>query len=88
VFRIAKIPLGTNQLRLGESLFLGKETAYGVTVHDCYDDIFHLEAEVIELKEKASVPTGMIGKNAFGETPSFEDIGMRRRAILAIGQQD
>lgn len=82
------LPQGINQLRLGESLFLGKETAYGNKILDCYEDIFLLEAEVIELKEKDSIPKGIIGKNAFGETPTFQDLGIRKRAILAIGQQD
>lgn len=85
---MCRLPQGINQLRLGESLFLGKETAYGNNFLDCYEDVFHLEAEVIELKEKGSVPKGIIGKNAFGETPTFQDLGIRKRAILAIGQQD
>ncbi|WNF36119.1 alanine/ornithine racemase family PLP-dependent enzyme [Bacillaceae bacterium IKA-2] len=83
-----RLPQGINQLRLGESLFLGKETAYGNKILDCYEDVFHLEAEIIELKEKGSVPKGIIGKNAFGKTPTFQDLGIRKRAILAIGQQD
>ena len=34
------------------------------------------------------MPTGKIGKDAFGNTPVFEDKGIRLRAILAIGRQD
>ncbi len=82
------MPKEINQLRLGEALFLGRETAYGNKVDRMYNDIFTLEAEVIELKEKPSVPSGTIGMNAFGEKPTFLDRGIRQRAILAIGEQD
>lgn len=79
---------GINNLRLGESLVLGGETAYGNRIEDTYDDVFQLEAEIIEVKEKPSIPTGEIGKNAFGKVPTFVDKGIRKRIIVAIGQQD
>lgn len=83
-----EIPHGVNQLRLGESLFFGKETAYGKPIEGMYQDLFILEAEVIEVKYKPSYPRGPIGMNAFGEKPVFEDKGIRRRAIVALGEQD
>ncbi|MGX8795550.1 ornithine racemase Orr [Fusibacter sp. JL298sf-3] len=83
-----KMPSKINQLRVGETLVLGRETAYGATLDGTYDDAFILEAEIVELKEKGSVPKGKIGMNAFGETPHFEDRGKILRAIVAIGQQD
>lgn len=83
-----EIPKGVNQLRLGESLFFGKETAYGKHIEGMHNDLFILEAEVIELMHKPSYPKGLIGMNAFGEKPVFEDKGIRRRAIVAIGEQD
>lgn len=79
---------GVNNLRLGESLVLGGETAYGKRIESTYDDVFQLEVEIIEVKEKPSRPIGTIGKNAFGKTPSFVDKGVRKRLIGAIGQQD
>jgi predicted amino acid racemase len=51
-------------------------------------DNFTLSAQIIELKEKPSVPRGKIGHDAFGNKPEFEDKGQRRRAIIAIGRQD
>ena len=83
-----EIPAGINQLRLGESLLLGRETAYGNSIEGMYHDVFLLEAEVVEVKEKPSYPKGIMAKNAFGETPVFVDRGIRRRAIVAIGEQD
>ncbi|GFN35990.1 ornithine racemase Orr [Tepidimicrobium xylanilyticum] len=79
---------GINMLRLGESLVLGLETAYGNRIQDTYDDVFQLVAEIIEVKEKPSLPVGEIGKNAFGKIPRFEDKGIRKRMIVALGKQD
>lgn len=83
-----KLPEGINNLRMGEILVLGRETAYGNLVEGMHDDAFIFEAEIVELKEKNSVPTGEIGMDAFGNVPSFEDKGKRLRAILAVGVQD
>ena len=83
-----EIPDRVNQLRLGESIVLGTESAYGERIEGTYGDVFTYMAEVIELKEKPSVPTGETGMDAFGEKPVFTDRGIRKRAILASGRQD
>jgi predicted amino acid racemase len=83
-----KLPSKINNLRLGEAIFFGRESAYGKDLEGCNQDVVKLEAEIIELKEKNSYPSGDIGVNAFGEKPIFEDKGKMLRAILAIGQQD
>lgn len=82
------IPYGINQLRIGEAIVLGRETAFGDRIPDTYDDVFTLEAQIIELKEKPSVPRGIYGVDAFGERPIFKDRGNMKRAILALGRQD
>ena len=79
---------GINNLRIGEAFLLGRETAYGENIPGTEKDVFTIVAEIIELKDKPTMPTGKIGKNAFGETPEFEDLGIRKSAICAIGQQD
>lgn len=79
---------GINNLRLGESLLLGKESAYGKQIKGTSSTGFCLEAEIIEIKYKPSVPIGKIGKNAFGETPTFKDRGIRKRIICGVGRQD
>ena len=79
---------GINNLRIGEAFLLGRETAYGERVPGTVEGVFTLVAEVIELKKKPTVPKGMVGKNAFGEVPEFEDLGTRTLAICAIGKQD
>lgn len=83
-----EIPKRINQLRLGESIVLGKETAYGERIEGTYEDVFTYLAEIIELKEKPSVPVGETGVDAFGEKPVFTDRGIRKRALLATGKQD
>lgn len=83
-----ELPGKLNQVRLGESIFLGRETAHGDLVKGFFDDVFIVEAKIVELKQKPSFPKGNIGLNAFGEKPNFVDKGMRKRAIVAIGRKD
>lgn len=83
-----RMPEGVNNIRLGESLVLGRETAFGDYLDQMYTDVFTLKAEVIEIKEKPSIPIGTIGMNAFGKVPVFKDKGVMKRAIIAIGAQD
>lgn len=83
-----KIPPGINNLRLGESIVLGRETAFGNFIDYTYNDVFTFETDIIEMKLKPSVPIGQIGMNAFGKVPIFQDRGNRVRAILAAGKQD
>lgn len=79
---------GINNLRIGEAFLLGRETAYGEKIPGTTSHIFQLVAEIIEIKAKPTLPQGIAGKNAFGEPPEFEDRGIRKLAICAIGRQD
>ena len=88
LFDKGEMPEAVNLLRLGEAVVLGRETAFGDVIEGTYTDVFTLEAEIIELKEKDSMPKGTIGMDAFGNHPTFEDKGRMLRAILAIGKQD
>ena len=82
------IPKYINNLRIGEALVLGRETAYGNAIEGLYDDVFTVEAEIIEIKKKPSMPEGLLGMDAFGKKVKFVDQGIIIRAILAIGKQD
>ncbi|MEA3457927.1 MAG: alanine/ornithine racemase family PLP-dependent enzyme [Candidatus Thermoplasmatota archaeon] len=77
-----------SNLRIGEGILLGLETVNRTPIPNTYQDAFVLESEIIELKEKPSLPDGEISQNAFGETPVFEDRGIITRGIVAIGKQD
>jgi predicted amino acid racemase len=82
------VPKGINQLRIGEGIVLGRETSFGHKISGCYSDAFVLKSEIIEIKDKPTVPVGKIGVDAFGEKPRFKDKGIRKRAIAAVGRQD
>ncbi len=83
-----ELPAGINNLRLGESFLLGNDTAYETKLPGTVSDGLILQAEIIELKEKPSLPIGEVGVDAFGEKPYYEDRGIMKRAIIGIGKQD
>jgi len=78
----------SNHIRIGEAIFLGRETAHGAVIKGCVQNAFILEAEVIEVYAKPSLPFGEIGRDSFGNVPKYEDRGIRKRAVVAIGRQD
>ncbi len=77
-----------NNIRLGESILLGCETVSRKAIPGLHTRAFQLVAEVIESKKKPSLPFGEICQDAFGDVPSFQDLGIRQRAIIALGRQD
>lgn len=82
------IPGEINNLRLGDVILFGRESAYFHSYDYLHQDAFILDVEIIEIRNKPSYPIGEIGRNAFGDVPVFEDKGIRRRAICALGRQD
>ncbi len=82
------LPREINGYRLGESIILGTDTTNNRAFPFLRQDTFTLEAEIIELKTKPSVPHGKIGRDAMGRVPIFEDLGNRLKAIVAMGEQD
>ncbi len=77
-----------NDLRLGESILLGREPLHRQPIDGLHTDAITLVAEVIESKVKPSQPTGEIAQTAFGEKPPAADRGLISQTILAIGRQD
>jgi predicted amino acid racemase len=77
-----------NHLRIGESIYLGRETLCRTAIPELFTDAFTFVSEVIESKIKPSVPYGETGQDAFGNRPQFQDRGQIRRAILGVGSQD
>lgn len=77
-----------NNLRLGESILLGRETVNRKEIPGMHTGAFKLIAEVIESKKKPSLPYGENCQDAFGNIPHFLDRGTRLRAIIALGKQD
>ena len=77
-----------NNLRLGESILLGREPLRREPIHGLHTDAITLVAEVIELKAKPSRPWGTIEQTAFGKKRPVTDRGCISQTILAIGHQD
>lgn len=85
---IERAAVRIDNLRLGESIFLGCEPLYRQPIEGLHTDAIQLVTEVIESKFKPSQPTGMMAQTAFGESALLDDRGTVRQAILAIGMQD
>lgn len=83
-----EMPARVNQVRVGEGILLGVDSAGNWPLPCPYQDAFAVVAEVIEVKTKPSMPEGQITVDAFGRVPHWVDRGLRRRAILAVGEQD
>lgn len=77
-----------NDLRLGESLLLGREPLHRHPIDGLHTDAITLVAEVIESGSKPSQPWGEMGQSAFGQATRVERNGSTQQAILAIGEQD
>lgn len=90
VVMAGRAPAAIDNLRVGEAILLGvdpatREPIPGLALRT---DAITLSAPVIECAVKPSLPIGSMAQDAFGMTPVFEDLGLRRRAILALGRQD
>ena len=83
-----QLPSGVNQIRVGEGILLGTDSTFSRSIPWLNQDTFILRAEIVELKRKPTVPIGERGAAVFSDAPAFEDQGIRRRAIVALGQQD
>jgi predicted amino acid racemase len=84
------MPARINNLRIGEGIILAKDLKdlLGHDMSFLYQDVFTLKAEIIEVKEKPSHPVGQLAFDAFGNVQTYEDRGVRKRALLALGKVD
>ncbi len=84
------MPEEINLLRIGELILEARDLQelWGYDLSDFYQDVFTLEAEVVERKEKPSHPVGEIMFDAFGNRPEYKDIGVREKALVALGKMD
>lgn len=84
------MPERINHLRIGETFLLARDLKdlWGYDMEDMHQDVFTLQAEIIEVRDKPTKPVGKALYDAFGNTPEYEDRGIRRRALLGIGRVD
>ena len=82
------MPGRVNHARIGEAILLGRETTRRRPWPGTWQDAFILQAEVLELKRKPSLPQGKCSEDAFGRRPQFEDRGEMLRVLLNVGRED
>ena len=75
-------------LRLGESILLGREPLHRQPIEGLHTDAITLVAEVIESKVKPSLPWGEVAQSAFEGQPAATTRGSISQTIFAIGHQD
>jgi ornithine racemase len=78
-------PAGAGQARIGYTALLGRRPDEDAPHPDLHRDALILEGEVLEVRDKPSMPLGPTGLNAFGQRLSFVDRGVRKRAVLDFG---
>lgn len=83
-----RMPVRINQLRIGAAILRGENSFTGKTLPWLRGDAFTLEAELVEIKTKHSLPEGETGRDAFGNVQSFVDRGERVRGIVNLGRVD
>ena len=86
--RVGHTPI--DNLRIGEAIVLGVDPATRAPIPGLglHTDAIKLDVPVIECAVKPSKPIGTCAQDAFGAVPVFHDLGLRRRAICALGRQD
>ncbi|MCU1369770.1 MAG: hypothetical protein JWO77_964 [Ilumatobacteraceae bacterium] len=77
-----------NDLRLGESILLGREPLHRQPLDGLHLDAFTLVGEVIEAKTKPSIGWGSTAQGAFGVPRHQLDRGATTRVLVALGRQD
>ena len=84
------MPKRINNLRMGEGVILAKDLKdlFKLDMSFMYQDAFTLKAQIIELKDKPSYPVGQLSFDAFGNVGTYEDRGIRKRALLGLGKVD
>lgn len=84
------IPQGITHLRIGEALVVPYDLEYSwnCIIDGMSNDTLVLKAQIVELNDKPTKPIGEQGINCFGSYREYEDRGIRKRAILALGEYD
>lgn len=85
-----EIPKGINNLRIGEAIILPFDLTnlWNAPVPGLSNESMVLKAEIIEIGEKPTHPVGELGMDCFGSCRSYQDRGIRKRALLAMGAFD
>ena len=82
-----ELPKGINHLRSGISIITKADYVLESDIDDRKIP-FILRAEIVEFKNKPTLPQGKSGFAALNESRKYVDLGIRKRAIVAIGSHD
>ena len=86
------VPKEVNHFRIGEAVFFGLSPLNGgEKFKNLHTDTFEFYANIIELKEKNTVPDGVIGDANIGHTVDFDESKLQEtsyKAILDFGLLD
>lgn len=84
------MPERINHMRMGEGILVGKDMndIWNLDMSFIHLDVFKIKAEVIEVRRKPSYPVGDIFVDCYGKKPYYEDKGVRKRALVALGKLD
>lgn len=85
-----QVPEKINHLRIGEAIANAQDLPkyWGLDIEGMDKDTFILKTQIVEVYEKPTYPIGELCVDAFGRRPVYENRGIRKRAIIAIGNQD
>jgi predicted amino acid racemase len=83
-----RMPARVNHARIGEAILLGRETTHRQPWPDTFQDAFALHAEVLELKQKPSIPVGARSEDAFGHLTTLANHGLVTRALVNVGREE
>lgn len=85
-----EIPAKVNHLRIGGFIAnpMNMRINRGFALPGMREDTFFLHAQIIEACEKPTCPKNQTGHNWAGNAIAYEDRGIRRRAIAALGEAD
>ena len=81
------MPEKINNLRTGISFIIEARYAWDEDFPDRKVP-FILRAEIVELKNKPTMPIGEQTAASMNEVRNYVDLGIRKRAIVALGHQD
>ncbi|MDO5033636.1 MAG: alanine racemase [Eubacteriales bacterium] len=83
-----KLPPDLRHFVIGETLLTGREAAYGGSFAGLNQNIFSLQAEVVEAQRRPSLPQGQSGHRNRDTAIHYEDRGLIQRVNLAFGRQE
>lgn len=85
-----EMPAKINNIRIGEALIVPCDLfdLWKCPINGLSNEALILKAEIIEIGKKPTMPIGQMGTNCFGSYSKYEDRGVRKRALLALGAFD